>query len=346
MRVLITGAGGFIGSHLAIYLGSLGYEVFGVDIKEPEFNKKQVFNACKRFFVRDLRFSDEAESVFHAVKPEHVYHLAADMGGIGYITGPEITIYKNNTRINLNVLELALESAINGFLFTSSACVYPEALQMGKKQRKLAESDALPAAPDTLYGWEKLMMERLMLNAAQLDGFHARIARLHNVYGPEGVYKGGREKAPAAICRKVATEKVWRRYDEVRMEGDSGTKKTSKVVHIPLWGDGTAVRSFLYVNDCVKLLHALMDSGYTEPLNIGSEEAVTMLNLAQMVGIVAKVGVTCDLEPDAPVGVKYRNSDNTLCHQVLGKTPRTKLIDGLRQTYPWIEEQVTCDLER
>ena len=323
-RALVTGAGGFIGNALTKYLKDKGYWVRGVDNKTPEWGE----SAADEFVWFDLRNGAYVdENVFgYTVRdgyPEwdEVYALAADMGGMGFISSHHAQILRNNALININTLDEANNAAVGRYLYTSSACVYPEYRQLDTAVPGLKESDAWPAQPQDAYGVEKLVTEELCRHYRRDYGLETRIARLHNVYGPMGTYQGGREKAPAAFCRKVAEAKL------------SGQRE------IEMWGDGEQTRSFCYVDDCVEGLWRLMQSDYAEPLNIGSDRLISMNDLARLIADIA--GVSLDIRHiDGPQGVRGRNSDNTLIRQVLGWEPSTPLEDGLAITYQWIEEQV------
>lgn len=313
--VLVTGAGGFIGHHLVTFLTKLGYRVRGVDIKLPEFEP----TAADEFEVLDLRRWEACLQATRGV--ERVYALAADMGGMGFISSHHAQIFHNNSLINLHTLEAARVNGVRRYLYTSSACVYPEYLQDDANIVPLKESDAYPAAPQDAYGWEKLVSERLCMHYTEDYGIETRVVRFHNIFGPLGTWDGGREKVPAALCRKVAIAKL---------TGDS---------NIEVWGDGEQTRSFCYIDDCIQGIHRLMNSEVSQPLNLGQDRMVTINQLADMIANIAGVEIA-KRHIDGPQGVRGRNSDNTLLRQALGWEPSVSLEDGLARTYGWIEEQV------
>ena len=314
-RVLVCGAGGFIGGHLIKRLKAEGYWVRGADAKQHEFSDTD----ADEFLLGDLREENIGRLAVEGI--DELYQLAADMGGAGYIfTGEhDAAVMHNSATINLNVLELGYRAGVQKFFYSSSACIYPAYNQQDPDNPKCSEDSAYPAAPDSEYGWEKLFSERLYLAYMRNYGVSVRIARLHNVYGPEGAWKGGREKAPAAICRKVA---------EAPNQGQ-----------IEIWGDGRQTRSFLYIDDCVEGIRRLMDSDFAGPANIGSDEMVTIDRLAYMAIEIA--GKKLSLRHIAgPLGVRGRNSDNRLIEQKLGWRPSRPLREGLEKTYAWIQQQV------
>ncbi|MFG1674410.1 NAD-dependent epimerase/dehydratase family protein [Micromonospora sp. NPDC049282] len=315
-RALVTGAGGFIGSHLVTYLRSRGWWVRGADLKRPEFGDSDADD----FVLGDLREPDACRRACEGVT--EVYALAADMGGMGFISKDPATILRNNALINLHTIEAARLAGASRYFLASSACVYPEHVQTTPDVRPLRESDAFPAGPQDSYGWEKLMAERLGVYYAEQYGMDVRIARYHNVYGPNGTYDGGREKAPAALCRKVA---------EAPPGGD-----------VEIWGDGRQTRSFCYVDDCVEGTYRLMRSDHAEPVNIGSDRLVTIDDLAALVMTAAGRDDVRLRHVSGPQGVRGRNSDNTLVHEVLGWTPEIPLEEGLRVTYRWIADQAAA----
>ena len=313
-RALVTGAGGFIGHHLASFLVKKGFWVRGVDQKEPDYCK----TLAHEFMVLDLR--DAANSLNATQGIDDVYNLAADMGGIGFISGSHAEIARNNTLINVGMLEAARQSSVQRFLYSSSACVYPHHLQTDADVMPLREDDAWPAQPEEGYGLEKLYAEKLCQYYTEDFGLPTRVVRFHNVYGPLGTYDGGREKAPAAICRKVA------------LAEDGG--------EIDIWGDGEQTRSFIYVDDCVEGIYRIMESGYGMPLNLGTDELVTINQLVDIVTATAGKRLRKRHDLSRPQGVRGRNSDNSLLRKVLGWEPSITLREGIVPTYRWIEGEV------
>jgi len=315
-KALVCGAGGFIGSHMVKRLKEEGFWVRGVDLKYPEFWE----TAADDFVIGDLRDQYLCRQIVDR-KFDEVYQFAADMGGAGYVfTGEhDSDIMHNSAQINLNMLDTCWKRNIKRIFYSSSACIYPEYNQTDPDNPNCAEESAYPAQPDSEYGWEKLFSERMYLAYHRNKGMEVRIARYHNIFGPYGAWNDGREKAPAAICRKVA------------MAEDGG--------EIEIWGDGKQTRSFLYIDECIEGTLRLMRSDWTGPVNIGSEEMVTINGLADMVMEIAGKNLKKKHIP-GPLGVRGRNSDNRLIKEKLGWAPSLPLKDGLRKTYAWIEQQV------
>jgi GDP-D-mannose 3',5'-epimerase len=313
-KAVVGGAGGFIGHHMVRYLKDQGYWVRGVDVKTPEYED----SAADEFLVADLREWDNCVKATRSV--DEVYQLAADMGGIGYITGNHAVVARNNVLINAHMLEAAYQNGVARHFYSSSACIYPMYLQKSPEVAALREEDAYPADPEEGYGWEKLYSEKLCEYYTEEGKLETRVARFHNIYGPLGTYEGGREKAPAAICRKVAVAE------------DGG--------EIEVWGDGLQTRSFTYVDDCVEGIYRIMQSDHWAPLNLGTDVLVTINELVDLVSKVAGKSVTKRHDTSKPQGVRGRNSDNSRLREVLGWEPGTTLDEGLRRTYAWIEAEL------
>lgn len=313
-KVLVMGAGGFIGTHLVTFLKNQGNYVIGVDIKHPEFS----ISDADEFHILDLRVYNNVKKII-SEDIDEIYQLAADMGGAGFIfTGNnDAEIMHNSCLINLNVLDVMQRAGVKKILYTSSACIYPEHNQMDPDNPNCTEESAYPANPDSEYGWEKLFSERLYLSYARNYGILARIVRLHNVYGPYGTWRGGKEKAPAALCRKVA--------------------EATDVVKV--WGPGTQTRSFMYISDCIEGIDKVMKSEINFPVNLGTEEMISINGLTQLIIKISNKNISIQ-NVDGPRGVMGRNSDNTLLRNYLNWEPSTKLEFGIKQTYDWIQEQL------
>jgi len=314
-KILVTGAGGFIGHHLVVDLKRQGHWVRGADVKPPEYEP----SAADEFVETDLRRWENCLEATAGV--DEVYALAADMGGMSFISANHARILHNNALINIHSLEAARLNGVKRYLYSSSACVYPEYRQNDVNVLPLKEDDAYPAQPQDAYGWEKLITERLCLHYCEEYGMETRIVRFHNIFGPLGSWTGGREKAPAALCRKVAIAKLTGNHQ------------------IELWGDGQQTRSFCYIDDCVMGICRLMRSDYQLLLNLGQNRLITIDELADMVAGIAGIKII-KRHIAGPQGVRGRNSDNTRLEQVLGWTPEISLEEGLTRTYRWIEGQV------
>jgi len=315
-KVLVTGAGGFIGHHLVTFLKQKGYWVRGVDWKYPEFTSTD----ADQFELLDLRRWDNCLTATRGI--DEVYALASDMGGMGFISCHHSEILHNNSLINLHTLEASRLQNVERYFYTSSACVYPEYKQMETNIAPLKEDDAYPAMPQDAYGWEKLIAERICTHYREDYGMKTHIVRFHNIFGPDGTWIGGREKAPAALCRKIAIAKL------------------TKNPVIDIWGDGKQTRSFCYIDDCVQGIYKLMQSDFFKPLNLGQDRMVTINQLADMIADIAKYPVEKN-HIAGPEGVRGRNSDNTLLRKVLRWEPEITLEEGMQRTYTWIEGLVS-----
>jgi nucleoside-diphosphate-sugar epimerase len=317
---IVLGAGGFIGSHLVKRLKSDGYWVRGVDLKYPEYSE----TFADDFLIADLRNQLQVERCLDQ-KFDMVFQLAADMGGAGYIfTGENDTdVMLNSASININVVDACIKRNISNVFYSSSACMYPSHNQEDPNNPNCLEDSAYPANPDSEYGWEKLFSERLYLAANRNYGKNFKVARFHNIFGPLGTWQGGKEKAPAALCRKVAVASK-----------SNGT--------IEVWGDGLQTRSFLYIDECIEAVIRLMHSEFCGPVNIGSDEMISINDLAKLIGKIAKEEIAIE-NIDGPIGVAGRNSDNRLIKEKLGWAPSASLESGIRKTYPWINNQVNSN---
>lgn len=314
MKSVVTGAGGFIGHHLVKRLKSEGHWVRGVDVEHPEYEA----SAADEFLIADLRHFESCARATQGI--DDVYHLAADMGGIDYLATHPVSVTRNNTLIDTHMLEAAGLAGVHRYLYTSSACVYPSFLQNDEDVTPLKEAVAVPADPEKGYGWEKLFAEQLATYYHEEHGLDVRIVRFHNIYGPFSAWTGGREKAPAAICRQVA----------MAADGDD----------IEVWSDGEQTRSFCYIDDCIEGLRRIMESRWTQPINLGSDELVTVNALVDTVCEAAGKRLHRKHDPTRTQGVRGRNSDNTILREVIGWQPETALRDGIRITYEWIAGEI------
>jgi GDP-D-mannose 3',5'-epimerase len=318
--ILVLGAGGFIGSHLVDSLKSQGHYIVGADLRKPLYSE----TSADEFYIKDLRDKDSVDYLMYLHNYDEVYQLAADMGGAGYIfTGEhDADIMHNSVTINLNVLRAMIKSGCKKVFYSSSACMYPEHNQLDPDNPNLSEDSAYPANPDSEYGWEKLFSERLYMTYAKNYGIDAKIARFHNVFGPQGSWNNGKEKSPAAMCRKVA------------MAEDNGT--------IEVWGPGIQTRSFLYIDECIEGIHRIMESDIKVPVNLGSERMISINDLVLLIASLTNKKVIIN-NIDGPIGVMGRRSDNKLIRELLGWSPKEDLETGLAKTYHWINEQLMQD---
>lgn len=315
-NILVTGAGGLIGHHLVEYFKEMGYWVRGVDIRKPLFST----SSADEFQLLDLREYNNCQAAMSG-NIDSVYSLAADMGGMGFIAYNHAQILHNNLLINLNTIKAAVEHQVEKYFSASSACVYPEFKQDRSEVSALKESDVFPAQPQDAYGWEKLTSEQIVFYNQEEHEIKTYVGRFHNIYGPECTWDGGREKAPAAICRKIATAKI------------TGNPE------IEIWGDGEQTRSFCYIDDCLIGINKLVESNFHSPINIGSDHLVSINQLVDLVAEISGTEIT-KKHIHGPEGVRGRNSDNTLIKETLDWEPSTPLEEGLRKTYEWVEKQV------
>lgn len=315
-KALVLGAGGFIGNHMVERLKKEGFWIRGVDLKNTEFNS----SIADEFLIGDLRNYEFCEKVLNENFDE-IYQFAADMGGAGFVfTGEnDADIMHNSAAINLNILDICVKKDLKKIFYSSSACMYPEHNQLDKDNPNCQEDSAYPAAPDSEYGWEKLFSERLYFAYQRNYGLDVKVARYHNIFGPLGTWEGGRQKAPAAICRKIALS-------------DSGDT-------IEVWGDGSQTRSFLYIDECIEATIRLMRSNFSGPVNIGSDEMISINELVKKISKISDKEILIN-HIEGPLGVKGRNSDNNLIFDKLGWKPSQPLSDGLEKTYFWIEKQI------
>lgn len=311
---LVAGAGGFIGHHIVKYLKEKNFCVRGVDIKYPKFENTK----ADEFLLLDLREKTSANKASKGM--DYVYNLAANMGGVGFIETVHADLMRDNVLIDTNMLEAAKSNGAKRFFYSSSACIYPTYKQGKKENPGLKERDALPADPDNSYGWEKLFAERLCLDYYSDYGLETRVARFHNIYGPLGTWQGGREKSPAALCRKIALAK-------------DGEK-------IEVWGDGNQTRSYCYIEDCLEGIYKLMMSDIRTPINIGSDRLISINDLIDLISKIAGKRIRKTYDPAKPQGVRGRNSDNTLIKKLLRWSPQIPLEVGFKKTYQWINQQV------
>lgn len=313
-KVLVTGAGGFIGHHLIKYLKSKGYYVRGVDVKKPEFEKTE----ADEFSLTDLRIEKNALKTTYGM--EHVYNLASNMGGVGFIETVRAQLMRDNVLIDINMLDASLKNGAKRFFYPSSAVIYPSTKKGNRKNIAFKEDDAYPAQPDNEYGWEKLFTERLCEDYYLDFGLETRVARFHNIYGPLGTYDGGREKSPAALCRKIA-------------KADDGQE-------IEVWGDGKQMRSYCYIDDCVEGIYRLMHSEIHRPINIGSDRLISINELIDLISKIAGKSLKKRYDLSKPQGARVRNSDNTLILKLLNWEPSIPLEKGFAKTYFWIKEEI------